>query len=182
MFKFFVSISMLLCILGCDEGRQMMQPAIPGEPPIEEITPVEQTIPVTYYIEGDGEQQTEIAFREGETVPITYFIDGFEHQQRAYTSVEAALDSDQFQILLKITTGYNDKYCGKQEKALLGMDIYLSDGTSLPADYFAFRTQAEAQTFAQRAVNEYEELGNYSFIEYREEFPWWYAILQPRCF
>ena len=146
-------ILLLISILmGCNRGQEML---------VEEPVSQEQSTTI--------EEPTEL---------IEYEIDGVQKTIAAFTSAQAAFDSEQFVLFLSWAKAYNEKNCG--------MDV--KDGLSAEANnHFQFSNEDAALEFASKVAEKYPQdiadiPTNRSVGEPREQFPWWYATPLPRCF
>ena len=112
---------------------------------------------------------------EEPTATVIFEIDGIPNEQAVFTSADAALNSEQFSSVLSWMEGYNMKYRGKRIKAGLDADFQNS---------FDFLTKSAAMDFANRATKDYSDIirEKYSYIDIREEFPWYIVQLYPRYF
>ena len=112
---------------------------------------------------------------EEPTAIVKFEIDGIPNEQVVFTNAKAALNSEQFSSVLSWMEGYNAEYRGKRIKAGLSADFQNS---------FHFLTKSAAMDFANLATKDYNDIirERYSYIDIREEFPWYIVQLYPRYF
>ena len=112
---------------------------------------------------------------EEPTAIVMFEIDGVSNEQVVFTSAGAALNSEQFSSALSWMEGYNAEYRGKRIKAGLSTDFQNS---------FYFLTKSAAMDFANRATKDHNDIirEKYSYVDIREEFPWYIVQLYPRYF
>lgn len=144
---------LIFVLIGCNQGQQMMKP-ISQESPTALEEPTGELPPV---------QEVEVV------------IDDIVHTTDAFTSAEAALNSQQFQDFLEYARNYNAEWCGALEKPFGFADI---------DNQFKFTTEEVADDFLTKAPALYPQDIKPSWSEKRsatDNAPSWGIWLSARC-
>ena len=154
-YKIILIFVLFVSLTSCGREQQMLKPAMEKVVMVEPETPQPEKEPIIHFpVEIDG------IVLEDETYEV-------------FTVSDAAINSEQFHILLEVSKKYNLEYCGKREKAELPYHI---------DNQFDFLDEVTANEFAEKVKSEYSEHLNTSRRVIPEKFGWWGGIdLYPRC-
>ena len=148
---------LIFALIGCDQGRKMMQPVI-QESSVQPEEPID--LPPVQEVE--------------------FEIDDVTHTIGVFTTSEAALESDQFQDFLEYAREYNAEWCGQIEKPF--GDVSLDE-----LKIFEFTNELAAAEFLSQAPQRYpNDIKNRenplrSLIPATDKRPWWSITLSARC-